>query len=187
MQAATQELRKEHEAILKMLDVAATAARCMDAGEQVRPEILTGLMEFFRTFADKCHHGKEEDQLFPLLEKKGISRERGPIGCMLEEHAQGRALIRQMVQAADEYVHGDVSAGTRWSSAAGGYVDLLRAHIEKENYVLFVMAERVLTEDEQNDLFALFEKFEKEQIGEGTHERLHRLMHELAAQVQGKS
>ena len=48
------------------------------------------------------------------------------------------------------------------------------------------MAERVLTEDEQNELFALFGKLEKEQIGEGAHERLHGLMHELAAQVQGK-
>ena len=50
-------------------------------------------------FADKCHHGKEEDVLFPELEKAGIARQGGPIGVMLHEHVSGREFIRRMSEA----------------------------------------------------------------------------------------
>ena len=89
MATATNTLRDEHKAILKMLDVSEEVARRIKNGAAVAPETFSGLLEFFRTFADRCHHGKEEDCLFPLLEQKGLPREGGPIGVMLHEHGQG--------------------------------------------------------------------------------------------------
>ena len=96
MPTATELLRHDHEAITKMLDAAEVVAQRLDKGEPVREEVLQNLLEFFRLFADKCHHGKEEELLFPLLEKKGVPVNGGPIGVMLNEHEQGRALIKEM-------------------------------------------------------------------------------------------
>jgi hemerythrin-like domain-containing protein len=186
MTTATTVLRTEHDAILRMLDAAEEVARQLDRGQRVAPETLTGLLEFFRLFADRCHHGKEEDLLFPLLEKKGLPRAGGPIGVMLHEHDQGRALVKQMADAAEAYGGGSTGAGGRWAEAARGYAFLLRQHIDKENNVLFVMAENLLTSTEQTELATAFEKVEEEKMGPGTHERLHALMDKLTAQILGR-
>jgi hemerythrin-like domain-containing protein len=176
MHDATAVLRTEHEAILGMLAATGVAADRLERGEAVPGETLGGLLEFFQLFADRCHHGKEEDVLFPLLEQKGIPRGGGPIGVMLAEHDQGRGLIRDMAEAERGYRAGAADAGRRWAAAARAYTDLLQQHIAKENQVLFVMAERVLTDAEQQRAAADFERIELEKMGAGTHERLHARM-----------
>lgn len=183
MTTATQTLRHEHDAILRMLDATEEAARHLTAGAPVEPHVLEGLLEFFRQFADRCHHGKEEDLLFPKLAEKGLPRNLGPIGVMLLEHDQGRALIQQMTLAAAEYQAGHEGAASRWAEAARAYAKLLREHIAKENNILFVMAERMLSAEEQQELSAQFETVELEKMGAGTHARLHRLMDRLCAEI----
>jgi hemerythrin-like domain-containing protein len=183
MATATQTLRHEHDAILRMLDATEETARHLTAGAPVEPHVLEGLLEFFRLFADRCHHGKEEDLLFPKLAEKGLPRNMGPIGVMLLEHDQGRALIKQMAQAAADYKAGREGAAGRWAEAARAYALLLREHIAKENNILFVMAERMLTAEEQQQLAAEFETVELEKMGAGTHERLHALMDQLCAEI----
>ena len=183
MANATDILRKEHDAILRMLAVAEVTAESLEAESRVAPENLNGLLEFFRLFADRCHHGKEEDLLFPALERKGMPRQGGPIGVMLMEHDFGRSLMRQMAESAEAYAGGDVAAGRRWARAAREYAAMLRQHIEKENNILFVMAERLLSPAEQEELASAFERVEIEKMGAGTHERLHALMDKLAAEL----
>jgi hemerythrin-like domain-containing protein len=183
MNTATDTLRAEHDAILRMLDAAEQLAGRIESGHAVSPGPLEGLLEFFKVFADSCHHGKEEDLLFPLLERKGLPNAGGPIGVMLAEHGQGRELIRRMTEAAAQCRAGDQAAAKTWASAAGSYAALLRAHIHKENQILFVMAERMLTGEEQDRLAAEFEKLEVEKMGAGTHARLHRLMEDLSAEI----
>ncbi len=186
MENATEVLRKEHKGILKMLDVTEEVARRLEAGQAVTPQTLVGLVEFFRLFADRCHHGKEEDLLFTLLQEKGMPRAGGPIAVMLAEHDQGRALVRQMAEAAEVYQAGKTEAASRWAAAAQGYCELLRGHIDKENNVLFVMAERMLSPSEQGKLAEDFEKVEVEKMGAGTHERLHALMDKMVAEFLPK-
>lgn len=183
MTTATAILRKEHDAILRMLDATDEAARRLGSGQRVDPQTLAGLIEFFRLFADRCHHGKEEELLFPLLEKRGLPRAGGPIGVMLFEHDQGRSFVRQMVEAAEAYGGGASDAGHRWAEAARGYTTLLREHINKENNVLFMVAENLLSDAEQQELATAFEKVEVERMGVGTHERLHALMDKLVAEL----
>lgn len=183
MATATAVLKHEHDAILRMLDVAEELAHRLRRDEAVAPEMLKELSEFFQLFADRCHHAKEEQLFFPLLEQKGIPRAGGPIGVMLAEHEEGRALVRKMAESADAYGHGERAAGSRWAEAARQYSDLLSQHILKENNVLFGMAERVLSPVEQHGLVESFERLEIEKMGAGTHERLHRVMDRLVAEV----
>ncbi len=180
---ATGILRHEHDAILRMLDATEEVARLLDRGEQVSPEILTGLTEFFQLFADQCHHGKEEELLFPLLEKRGLPGRDGPLSVMFMEHDQGRWFIRGLAAATAAYKAGDEAGRPCWSVAARGYARLLREHIFKENNVLFPVAERMLTNAELQELAVAFDKVEEEKMGAGTHERLHALMERLLAEV----
>lgn len=159
---ATAELRHDHEIILRALAIAERLGRALRAGAPVDRAGLAWLVDFFRTFADRCHHGKEEQHLFPALERRGIPRDGGPIGTMLHEHEEGRRLLRAMGSADDAEV----------AAAIEGYATLLRAHIAKENDVLFMLAEQVLAEPEQTALARSFEAVEQEVVGPGVHERL---------------
>jgi len=182
MGKATAMLRQDHEAILRVLDATEVAVRRIHAGEVIYAETLNGLVEFFRLFADACHHGKEEELLFPMLERRGMQRVGGPTGVMMHEHEVGRALVRQMAESVDACNWGEDSQ-KGFSAAARQYIDLLRQHIFKEDNILFVMAENILSEEEQEKLAAEFEKVEKEKMGLGTCERLHGSMEQLLAEL----
>ncbi len=175
---ATQVLRDEHDGILAMLAIVEAAARRLREGKPVPPDLMTNAVGFFRNFADRCHHGKEEGELFPALVARGIPKEGGPIGVMLAEHDEGRAFVRGMGEAAARYAAGETAAVPALVSNTLGYVNLLRAHIDKENNVLFEMADGVLSDSEQSQLFDAFERIEQTRIGPGEHERYHAMIGE---------
>lgn len=175
---ATQQLRDEHEGIKVMLAVLEHLAIRMENGQQVNLDHAEQIVDFLRTFADKCHHGKEEDLLFPALEAAGVPAQNGPIGVMLGEHTLGRSYIRGMADALERLRAGE-DAGEDYADNALGYVELLRAHIDKENNILFTMAERMLPAAEHERQAADFERIEAERIGPGVHERYHALIHSL--------
>ena len=181
MPTATEILRHEHDAVVKMLGFTHDLADRLDHGQRASPDVLDKVLEFFRVFVDQCHHSKEEDLLFPLIEAKGLPRAGGPLGVMLSEHEEGRKWIKEMTQAAEDYRLSVEGSGCRWASALRAYAHLLLAHLYKENNVLFVMADRMLTADEQAGLVKGFEKLEVEKIGVGRHEQIHGLMAELLA------
>src|SRR4030042_3220720 len=113
MMKSTEILKNEHKAILLMLEVAESVSRKLEAGENVPAEHLTEIVDFIRGFADKCHHAKEEDLLFPAMVKTGIPRQGGPIGVMLIEHTEGRENVRTMNEAAEKEAACDRKAGVR--------------------------------------------------------------------------
>ena len=175
---ATQVLRDEHEGILAMLAVVEAAAYRLRDGKSVPLDMMTNAVGFFQNFADKCHHHKEEGELFPSLLEHGMPKEGGPVGMMLEEHEQGRALVRGMKDAADKFAAGDTTAKPALISNALAYVKLLREHIDKENGVLFPMADNLLSEGEQRKLHDAFEQIEANEMGPGVHERYHAMIGE---------
>jgi len=160
--AATAQLRHEHEVFLRALALLERFGEALRAGTPLDRDALAWIIDFFRTFVDKCHHGKEEQHLFPALERHGVPRDGGPLGVMLLEHEHGRALLRAMSQGGDRAV----------AEAIGGYVTLLRAHIDKENGVLFPMSEQILNKEEQRVLVQAFDAVEQTVVGPGIHERL---------------
>ncbi|HEV2388082.1 MAG TPA: hemerythrin domain-containing protein [Candidatus Acidoferrales bacterium] len=186
MKPPTATLRQEHEAIVRMLDAAEAVASQLERKQAVRPELLEGMGEFFGLFLDKCHHGKEEEILFPALRRKGMAVEGGPIGVMLREHDQGRSLAAAMRALTEAYKRGDQAAGAAWAAALREYSSLLREHILKENGVLFPMAEEMLSAEEETALAEEFDRVEDEKMGRGTHERLHARMAEIIREVAGE-
>jgi len=125
-------------------------------------ETLQDYLEFFRGYADECHHAREERLLFPALVAAGLPARGGPIGCMLEEHDEGRQRLAEMAAALALLQAGDRSALTRLRSAGKSYVALLRAHIDKENRVLFVMATDLLEPAERMRLAVQFDDLDTE-------------------------
>jgi len=161
----TQVLRDEHRGIGLMLEIVGKVCARLEKGDKVEPDHLQQIVDFFRVFADKCHHGKEEDQLFPALKDAG---EGGPVGVMLAEHGTGRQYVRGMGDAVAGVRSGDRAAVSRFVENARNYSALLSNHINKENSVLFPLAERLLPPEKRNEMFEAFERIEEERIGAGT-------------------
>jgi hemerythrin-like domain-containing protein len=142
-ETATSRLRDEHQHIL---EVANALAVLVNAAKEDRWDVdaFADCVTFIRLFADACHHGKEEDLLFPELQAAGMSRNHGPIAVMLQEHQQGRGYARHMAGALDGARAGDPEAQARLLNAATGYVNLIRGHIQKEDHILFQMADQAV-------------------------------------------
>jgi len=177
---ATTVLRDEHEGIRLMLKILQVVTGKMKNGERVDMAHIHGILEFLSVFIDKCHHGKEEDYLFPALEAAGIPREGGPIGVMLTEHSEGRKLIARLNAAVAAYEAGQTSAAGEVHKAAGEYISLLNQHIDKEGDILFAMAEGRITAAEDDQLVERFEELERERIGVGKHEEFHAMIDQLS-------
>lgn len=137
-------LRAEHQRILRVAGVLETLVGRWADGGAADFDALADCVSFVRLFADACHHGKEEDLLFPALEEEGLPHDEGPIAVMLYEHRQGRAFAGEMADTLGPARDGDAGAGERFRHAALGYVGLIRAHIGKEDNVLFGMADQMV-------------------------------------------
>ncbi len=177
---ATEILRHEHKIILKVLEAVRHEAQAIADTGKFNVENLNKMLDFFRVFVDQCHHGKEEEYLFPTMEKRGIPADKGPIPVMLHEHIGGRNAVQAISEALAQVRQGDVEATGTVAVNLAILDEHLRSHIDKENEVLFPLADKVFTPEDQQTLVASFEKHEAEEIGAGVHEKYHQLAHELA-------
>lgn len=174
---AIEELKTEHEAVRLTLRILNRIGLEIEkTGKVANPAHLEQLFEFFSLFVDRCHHGKEEDLLFPAMEAVGISRQGGPIGVMLDEHRQGREHVMKMKGALAQYMDGRPEAARTLLKHARAYGELLNYHIDKENDVLFPMAVRHLSETKLAQLKKGFDHIETDKIGPGKHEAFHRML-----------
>lgn len=181
---ATEILMEEHEAILRFIDALELAAEHLATGQPVRTGFFLDAADFIKGFADGCHHHKEEGLLFPALESAGMPSEGGPVGMMLHEHDVGRAYTRAMREAAEKLHAGDAAAMAGVFENARGYAALLRQHIQKENMVLFRMADNFIQGAAADELTAAFERVEKEETGEGVHEKYLAILDELEREAR---
>ena len=177
-QKPTQILSDEHRVIEGVLDAVDKLIRTPVAGKL---EPWKKALEFFRHFADQCHHYKEEKVLFPAMEAHGIPREEGPIGMMLQEHEDGRAHVRAMISALEQVEAGNGASSDSLLENARAYLAMLREHIQKEDDILFRMADEAIPEVEQRQLVGKFEAHEAEETGPGVHEKYLKIAREIEA------
>ena len=143
-ETATSRLREEHQLILQVADAMLALLAEADGPDGLDFDTIADCVTFIRLFADACHHGKEEDLLFPELEAAGMPRHQGPIAVMLYEHQQGRAFARQMADSLAPARGGNEQALSALENAARGYIELIRGHILKEDRILFEMADQAV-------------------------------------------
>jgi len=151
----TEVLYAEHRVIERVLHVLATLARAARKGEDVDLADARDTLDFIVSYADRCHHGKEEAELFPAMERCGLPRDVGPTAVMRTEHDEGRAAV--------DATPFDAATFARRGAA---FVMLLRDHIVKEDQVLFPMAEQMLAPAAREELAAIFRKVDDHDIGE---------------------
>jgi len=145
----------EHRLIERMIIAAGIELERLRAGKKADPGFLEMIVHFFRAYADRCHHGKEEDILFRELTRKGLSPEhRRILDELTEEHVLGGSAVTAMAEASQAYQEGQPAAVSEIAKHLGWLVDFYPRHIEKEDKQFFVPAMDYFTREEKDDLIA---------------------------------
>ncbi|MGM0395388.1 MAG: hemerythrin domain-containing protein [Thermodesulfobacteriota bacterium] len=172
------QLKNEHEGIKIVFRVLRKMCESLQSNQTIDTGHFEGILEFFEIFVDKCHHGKEENLLFPAMEQAGIPRQ-GPIEVMLSEHTTGRGHIKSIRQKFVRFQSGDTAVSEALADECEQYILLMLDHIYKENNILYPMGETRFSQEIDEKLYQDFDILETERIGTGKHEAFHQMIDQL--------
>ncbi|RQV94819.1 cation-binding protein, partial [bacterium] len=157
----------EHRLIERMIGVIKNALDQIISAGKVDPVFVDTAVDFVRTYADRTHHGKEEDILFRKLDKKDLSADdRKVMNELIEEHVFGRNTTKALVDANNRYRNGDASALADIAAKLKTLVEFYPKHIEKEDKVFFPASRAYLTVEEEQAILDEFREFDSKMIHE---------------------
>ena len=178
-----QELKHDHRVIQEVVAGMSAVADLLDSGKQVNPSILGDLVHFLAVFADQCHHAKEEQYLFPLLAAKVDAATKHQLQLLEKEHGAAAQLVGELAKASAVYIENPPVMRYRLVVLLRRLVELYPAHIWKEDYLLFPMAQQNLSEEEQEDMADKFQDVERE-VGQDVHAAFEMLAKQLGIVVE---
>ncbi|NJC88925.1 MAG: cation-binding protein [Desulfuromonas sp.] len=152
----TRVMMDEHQLILRMITLVEQNTALLEQGKFRDWRFFLDAVDFIRNYADRFHHAKEEDVLFKALVNNGMPAKQSPIEAMQIEHEQGRAHVRALEIAARQALAGAVGEIPVLAAHAKGYAQLLRSHIDKEDHILYPLAERILPQEVRADMLTAY-------------------------------
>jgi hemerythrin-like domain-containing protein len=157
----------EHRLIERMLLVIKVVLAKIELKHTVDPVFVDIAVDFIRVYADKTHHGKEEDILFRELKNKPLSSEdRRIMNELIEEHVFGRQTTKALVVANTRYRDGDETALTDIADKLKTLIEFYPKHIAKEDKVFFPSSRAYFTDEEDQAMLAEFWEFDRKMIHE---------------------
>jgi hemerythrin-like domain-containing protein len=160
-------LMKEHRVIEKMIAMLDARAAAWRAGAEVDERFLDAAVDFIRTYADRTHHGKEEDILFAALAKRPLSEDDSRVmGELITDHQVARSAVRDILAAEGAYFAGDRTARSMLLEKCAVLTTLYPPHICKEDKVFFRASMHYFDEDERAAMLADMDRFDAGMIHE---------------------
>lgn len=169
-------LMVEHRLIERMISLMRDALVQIESIQQVDPVFVDTAVDFIRTYADRTHHGKEEDILFRELSKRSMSaKDQQVMEELLEEHVFGRQTTKALVEANTRYRNGERSALADVARQLQTLVEFYPKHIEKEDKVFFPASRAYFADEEEQAMLTEFWEFDRKMI----HEKYKAVVEEL--------
>jgi hemerythrin-like domain-containing protein len=160
-------LMKEHRLIERMIAVIRGEMARVEKTRRIDPAFVDAAVDFIRVYADRTHHGKEEDILFKALAGMNLPEaDRRVMNELVEEHVFGRSTTRSLVEANARHRRGDAAAPGDVLSCLRTLVDFYPRHIEKEDKVFFPACQKLLSGAEDRALLEAFREFDRKMIHE---------------------
>jgi len=182
MNQTIETLMDEHRLIEQVLGSLATFAEQLERGQALPREAVARYAAFFKEFADKCHHGKEEERLFVKMNRVGFPPDQGPIAVMLMEHGEGRHHVGALAEIGRGAGPLPAAESQQVVEHARAYIPLLLAHIQKEDRILYPLAMRCISPADFDEMEKSCQAFDREVVGQDAIQRLKALAQELVSQ-----
>jgi hemerythrin-like domain-containing protein len=152
----------EHRLIERMIKLMDAEVGRITATGRLDPLFIATTVDFFRTYTDRCHHGKEEDILFAELAKRSMTDElKQMMADLISEHAWARAQVQQLVAGTARYAGGDQSAVPQVNETLRKLAAFYPQHIHKEDKQFFIPAMGYLSKEEQDQMLNEFFAFDR--------------------------
>ena len=165
----------EHRLIERMLAVVKDEVKRIISANKVNPLFIDTVVDFIKTYADRTHHGKEEDILFEELKEKPLtSEDREMMDELIKEHIFGRLTTKALVQANDRYRSGVKEALKEIVEKLQTLTDFYPKHIEKEDKLFFPSVRKYFKEKEEQNMLSEFLEFDAKMIHEKYNEVVER-------------
>lgn len=173
----------EHRQIERMIPVLLEETNRARSGK-VDGLRIDALVDFIREYADRCHHGKEEDILFAALRDKRMPSELEAImERLIEDHKTSRANVRLVIEANEGYRRGRSDSLERMADALELLANLYPRHIATEDKEFFIPSMALFSKDEQRRMLAQFQSFDRNVIHQIFKARINLLAGEAKAQT----
>lgn len=143
------------------------------------PTRMKRALDFLLEFGDGLHNAKEEEFLFPLLIERGVPKEQGPIGVMINEHDHERKLLADKLSKADALKDSGADERETFRRECREYLKMRAEHIWKENDVLYVMGRKLIGDEDNLALLQKFGKHNSEHYGENAIEKYTGMVEEM--------
>jgi hemerythrin-like domain-containing protein len=157
----------EHRLIERMLEVVRNQISFIDRTNAIDSVFIDTTVDFIRTYADRTHHGKEEDIMFRELAKKSMAFEDQKVMSeLVDEHNYARQVVGELVQAKKDFLEGRLEALQTIKEKLTVLVEFYPGHITKEDKVFFPRSENYLNEQEQETMLQEFWEFDQRMIHE---------------------
>lgn len=155
----------EHRLIEKMIALIGKELARIEKEKKVNVDFITTAVDFIKTYADACHHGKEEDILFRELKKKHISDEHNRImNELIQEHIHGRKLSSAVLEEKTKYLQGNEESLEKIKSLLTELKEFYPKHIEKEDHHFFKPVMKYFTQEELDSMLDEEYEFDKKYI-----------------------
>ena len=157
----------EHRLIGRMIRQIQNVLRQIESTKEVDPLFVDTAVDFIRTYADRTHHGKEEDILFRDLQKKELSDDdRRVMNELIDDHKFARQVTKKLIEANSRYRSGENSALAQIADQLRTLAGFYPKHIEKEDKVFFPASRAYFSEQEDQAMLGEFWEFDKKMIHE---------------------
>jgi hemerythrin-like domain-containing protein len=157
----------EHRLIERMLSLVRDALLRAEKTQTIDPLFVDQAVDFIKVYADRTHHGKEEEIMFREMHDKNLAPEdRRVMNELIEEHVFGRTITKAVVEGNTRYRNGDQAALPDIMLALHTLVDFYPRHIEKEDKLFFPAARAYFSEAEDQAMLARFWEFDRQMIHE---------------------
>ena len=165
----------EHRLIERMVALLGGVLETMKKKMEVNTDLINAGVDFFRTYADRTHHGKEEEIFFRDLSMKELSAEaRKMMERLIQEHIWARQALMNLAAAHGRYVSGDRDALKAMIYELEKIVTFYPVHIEKEDKDFFLPVMKYFSKQEQHAMLEEFWKFDQSMI----HEKYRKMVEE---------
>jgi hemerythrin-like domain-containing protein len=157
----------EHRLIERMVKLMAEELPKMEEKRGANIGFLSEAIDFIRTYADRCHHGKEEDILFRNLAPKPLSPEHKKLmNELVEEHISARKIVSRLADAKDRYSRTQKDGFQEIITCLKELVKFYPSHIAKEDRHFFLPCMNYFTREEKDAILQEFWAFDKNLIHE---------------------
>ncbi len=181
MGKAIEALKVEHELILSTFVIVDDIMKSQKHSDEIKIKYANEFLYFINVFCNKCHLGKEETMLFPMLIDKGVHHQDGLIGIMDQDHINAKEIAKKIKLTIESKNMDSLCKNIKAYSAFIG------AHLAKEDNVLYPMADKLLNEKTQNELFDNFLIYEEDVVGHGIHAQLHKMIDQWIIEFEMKA